>query len=348
MVEIMLNEREKVVFKTIVDIYIEKKEPVGSRFVSKVTPLGLSPASIRNIMSDLEEIGLITHPHTSAGRIPTDKGYKYYIEEFININTVDNTLIEKLKLYMNPVNFDQFFSDICGAISELTNSVGFVFEPKISSMELKHIEFVKLTSEKLIAIVVTNTGIVHNILLNVSEDIKDNELVQVSNYLNSHFKNKNFYEIKNELEKQLFKERECLNQLIDKIKNFSDKIFTAIEMQNPFFISGASNLIDLNYTSDIDNLKNLLKSIEEKSFIYEILNKCLYEKEIKIFIGSEIGNDILKDYTLLTKAYNNKNIVGYLGILGPKNMQYPSIIPLINYTAELISKLLNNYGGYND
>lgn len=344
----MLNEREKIVFKTIVDKYIERKEPVGSRFVSKVTPLGLSPASIRNIMSDLEEIDLITHLHTSAGRIPTDKGYKYYIEEFIDINTVDNTLIEKLKLYMDPVNFDQFFSDICGAISELTNSVGFVFEPKVSSMELKHIEFVKLTSKKLIAIVVTNTGIVHNILLNISEDIKDNELTQVSNYLNSHFKNKNFYEIKNEIEKQLFKEREHLNQLIDRIKNFSDKIFTAIEMQNPFFISGTSNLIDLSYTSDIDNLKNLLKSIEEKSFIYEILNKCLYEKEIKIFIGSEIGNDILKDYSLLTKAYNNKNIVGYLGILGPKNMQYPSIIPLINYTAELISKLLNNYGGYND
>jgi heat-inducible transcriptional repressor len=343
----MLNEREKVVFKTIVDIYMEKKEPVGSRYVSKISPLGLSPASIRNIMSDLEEIGLITHPHTSAGRIPTDKGYKYYIEEFININTVDSTLIEKLKLYMNPVNFDQFFSNICSAISELTNSVGFIFEPKISSMELKHIEFVKLSSDKVIGIVVTNTGIVHNILLNINEDIKDNELVRVSNYLNSHFKNKNFYEMKNEIERQLLKEKEYLNQLIDKVKKISDKMFTAIEMQNPFFISGAANLIDISYASDIENLKNLLKSIEEKSFIYEVLNKCLYEKEIKIFVGSDIGNDILKDYTLLTKAYNNKNIVGYLGVLGPKNMQYPSIIPLINYTAELISKLLNNYGGNN-
>lgn len=344
----MLNEREKVIFKTIVDIYMEKKEPVGSRYVSKISPLGLSAASIRNIMSDLEELGLITHPHTSAGRIPTDKGYKYYIEEFININTVDSSLIEKIKSYMNPVNFDQFFSNICSAISELTNSVGFIYEPKISLMELKHIEFVKLSNNKAIAIVVTNTGIVHNILLNTREDIKDNELVKVSNYLNSHFKNKNFYEIKNEIEKQLLEEKESLDEFVDKVKNFSEEIFTAIDMQNPLFISGTSNLIDLNYSSDIDNLKNLLKSIEEKSFIYDILNKCLYEKEVKIFIGSEIGNDILKDYSLLTKSYTNSKIVGYIGVLGPKNMQYPSIIPLINYTAELITKLLNNYGGYND
>lgn len=344
----MLSEREKRVFKTIVDIYMDKKEPVGSRYVSKVSSLGLSPASIRNIMSDLEDLGLITHPHTSAGRIPTDKGYKYYIEEFININTVDNALIEKLKLYMNPVNFDQFFSDVCNAISQLTNSVGFIFEPKISSMELKHIEFVKLNAEKIIAIVVTNTGIVHNILLNISEEMKDNELEKVSNFLNNHFKNKNFYEIKNEIEKELLKAREHLNQLIEKVKNISDKVFTAIDLKNPLFISGAANLLDINYTTDIDSLKNLLKSIEEKSFIYEVLSKCMYGEEIKIFIGSEIGNDILKDYTLLTKSYNNNDIVGYLGVLGPKNMQYPSIIPLINYTAELISKLLNNYGGYND
>lgn len=344
----MLTEREKVILKTIVDVYIEKKEPIGSRYISKVCPLGLSPATIRNIMSDLEEEGFITHPHTSAGRIPTDRGFKYYIEELISIDTIDNTLVNKIKPYMNAINFDQFFSNICNVISELTNSMCFIFEPKISLMELKHIEFVKLSEKKIIAIVVANTGIVHNILLDTKEDIKDNELIKVANYLNSHFKNKNFYEVKNEIERQLLKEKEYLDHFIDKVKKFSDEIFAAIDMQNTFYMSGTSNLIDPNYKTSIDTLKNLLKSIEEKTCIYNILNKCLDEKEIKIFIGSEIGNEILKNYSLLTKSYNNSQLVGYVGVLGPKNMPYPSIIPLINYTAGLLTKLLNNYGGIND
>ncbi|MDY6820025.1 MAG: heat-inducible transcriptional repressor HrcA [Deferribacterota bacterium] len=347
MVEIMLSEREKKIFKAIVDLYIEKREPIGSRYIAKHGPIPVSAATIRNIMSDLEERGLITHPYTSAGRIPTDEGFKYYVNELINIDAVNNQISERLKQVIEGSNFESIFERLCNTISELTNSVVFIFEPNISSMVLKHIHFVRINNEKVIAIIVTKTGIVHNVMLNLDAKIKDDELKKISNYLNDNFVGKNLFEIKKHISKQLMIDKEHFDRIMDAIRKGGDDLFKTIN-KNFVFVAGTPNIIDGEYINDAERLKNLLKSIEEKSFIYNIINKCLNAKEVKLFIGSEIGESILEDYALLTKNYKSENIVGYLGVLGPKSMSYPSVIPIINYTADFLSNLLKQYGGYDD
>jgi heat-inducible transcriptional repressor len=343
----MLNTRQEIVLKAIIDYYLDHKEPLGSRYLSKFGPLKLSPASIRNIMSDLEYEGYINQPHTSAGRQPTDKGYRYYIDTLISVNILDETFIEDFKNNIKTVNVDDFFNDVCSAVSNLTGSIGFIIEPKISTMQLKHIEFVRLNKNSAIAIIVTSTGIVHNILLQIDEKIKDSELGKISNFLNKNYINKGLFEIKMDIQNQLIKERANVDMLIEKIKNISSDVFNHLD-NSDVIMKGTSHILNPLSIKDIEKLQTIFESIEEKSFVYNMINKCINEDVIKIFIGSEIGIDTFKDFSLLTKSFSKDNVIGFLGVLGPKNMKYPSVIPLVNYTTKLITEFLKNYGGNND
>ena len=183
-----LNEREETILKIVVDDYTTNFEPVGSRSVAKKGLINLSPASIRNVMSDLEDLGYIFQPHTSAGRIPTDKGYRYYIDKFVQFEDPDPEIIKQISINEDLSNINKLFKEVSHKLGTLTHSVGFIAAPKLRSMHLKHIEFLRLNSSSVIAIIVTKSGMVHNVLLHIDEYIRDNELVQISNYLNYHFK----------------------------------------------------------------------------------------------------------------------------------------------------------------
>ncbi|MGA1862111.1 heat-inducible transcriptional repressor HrcA [Deferribacter thermophilus] len=341
-----LDEREEIVLKIIVDEYINSSEPVGSRLVSKVGPLKLSPASIRNIMSDLEEKGYIYQPHTSAGRVPTDLGYRYYIDKFVTISS-DNIKSDIIKITgdLETKNIKLLFKEVTRQLSKLTHSVGFVVSPKTGSLFLKHLEFLKLNRYDVLAILVTKTGIVQNVILHLDVDIPDNVLQRISNYINENFEGESLVEVREKLFREIEREKQLFDNFVTSIKNYLPKVFDLEGLEDDFYYDGTSNILDLPEFSDVSKLKDFLKTFEEKTLIYKIVDKCLESDGVQIFIGSEIGEPN-SDVGLVVKPYKRSGkVLGTLGIIGPKRMKYPKVVPIVDYTANLISEVIERLGG---
>ncbi|KAA0259053.1 heat-inducible transcription repressor HrcA [Deferribacter autotrophicus] len=342
---VKLTEREETVLKIIVDEYINSSEPVGSRFVSKVGPLKLSPASIRNIMSDLEEKGYIYQPHTSAGRVPTDLGYRYYIDKFVTISPIYSEEIKKLSEKLNATNLRTLFKEATKQLSRLTHSVGFVVTPKSNMLYLKHIEFLKLNKFDVLAILVTKTGIVQNVILHLDIDIPDNVLTQISNYLNDHFSGYSLMEVRERLFKEIEKDKQLFDNFMDSFQDFLPRIFEMDEVEGELYYDGTSNILDMPEFNDVNKLKEFLRAFEEKTLIYKIIDKCAEADSVQIFIGSEIDENV-DDFGLVIKPYSKGNkILGTLGIIGPKRMRYPHVVPIVDYTADLLSEVIERLGG---
>lgn len=343
----MLTEREAKVLKIVVDEYINTSNPVGSRYIAKNSDINLSPASIRNIMADLEDKGFIKHTHTSSGRVPTDLGFRYYVDQFV---VLDKSVINKIKDIENvsPQNMDYLFKEISKKLGEVSHSIGFVVSPKLNTMYLKHIEFIKLNKENILCIIVTKSGIVHNLIIRVDKKYTESELLVVSNYLNTHFINKSLLEIKQKLFNDMSEKKQHFDEVFQNVKYLAEKFLSNSDFGGEIVSYGTQNIINLPEFRDSESLKKLLAFFEEKTLIYEIVEKCIKEPTVKIFIGSEI-TDSNSDLSLVTKPYKRDDkIIGTLGVIGPKRMRYPEIIPVVDYTAEIISKLLSEIGGIDE
>ncbi len=341
-----LNEREEKILKIVVDEYTANSEPVGSRSVSKKGLINLSPASIRNIMSDLEELGYIFQPHTSAGRIPTDKGYRYYIDKFVQFEKPDSNVIEQIRINNDLPNINRLFKEISYKLGTLTHSVGFIAAPKLQTMHLKHIEFLRLNKNSVIAIIVTKSGIVHNALLNIDETVKDNELVQISNYLNEHFKDKSLQDIKNHIENEIRSEKAEFDRLMSNLIKMGPNLFRESAFADDLIFEGTNNFFEIPEFQDVKKLKEMLNVFEEKTFIYKILDKCITENGVQVFVGSEIGNEQTNEFGIVAKSYQRGGkTIGTLGVIGPKRMKYSQVVSIVDYTADIISNVLNNLVG---
>lgn len=343
----MLTEREAKVLKIVVDEYINTSNPVGSRYIAKNSDINLSPASIRNIMADLEDKGFIKHTHSSSGRVPTDLGFRYYVDQFV---VLDKSVINKIKDIENvsPQNMDYLFKEISKKLGEVSHSIGFVVSPKLNTMYLKHIEFIKLNKENILCIIVTKSGIVHNLIIRVDKKYTESELLVVSNYLNTHFINKSLLEIKQKLFNDMSEKKQHFDEVFQNVKYLAEKFLSNSDFGGEIVSYGTQNIINLPEFRDSESLKKLLAFFEEKTLIYEIVEKCIKEPTVKIFIGSEI-TDSNSDLSLVTKPYKRDDkIIGTLGVIGPKRMRYPEIIPVVDYTAEIISKLLSEIGGIDE
>ncbi len=344
-----LTKREETVLRIIVDEYINSSQPVGSRYVSKTGLLILSPASIRNIMSDLEEKGFIVQPYTSSGRVPTDSGFKYYIDKFIAISDENINNVKKEFQNLDAANVREMFDNISRKLGDLTHSIGFVLSPKLNTMYLKHIEFLKLNAETVLTVIVTKSGIVHNMLMEVDESIKENDLVRVSNYLNEKFMNKTLLQIQKQLVDEMEDKKNKVNELTEKVIKVSENLFKNSDFGSEIILHGTSNIIGQPEFKDVEKLKDFLNAFEEKHFAYQILEKCMNENGVKIFIGSDFGEEKINELGLVAKPYlRDDNIVGTLGVIGPKRMKYPEVIPIVDFTAEIITNILKKLGGSND
>ncbi len=338
-----LNDREETILKIVVDDYTVSSEPVGSRSVSKKGLINLSPASIRNIMSDLEELGYIFQPHTSAGRIPTDKGYRYYIDKFVQFSDPDPEVVKHIGLDEDLSNINKLFKEISHKLGTITNSVGFIAAPKLQSMHLKYIEFLRLNKNSIIAIIVTKSGIVHNVLLNIDKSINDNELVQISNYLNQHFVDKTLQDVKNHIENEVRKEKAEFDKLIANIINVCPKLFSESAFGGELIFDGTNNFLEMPEFQDVGKLKEMLDVFEEKTFIYNILDKCASENGVNVFVGSEIGNEPANEFGIVAKSYQRGGkTIGTLGVIGPKRMKYSQVVSIVDYTADIITNVLNS------
>lgn len=336
-----LNEREEIVLKTIIEEFVQTNEPVGSRLISKTGSLKLGAASIRNIMSDLEEKGYILQPHTSAGRIPSDEGYRYYIDKLVTFGSSDPNQLELLRSECSADNISGLFKKVSDNLGRLTRSVGFVISPKLNTMLLKHIEFIRLNSTTALAVIVAKTGIVHNVMLEISPSVTDGELTQISNYLNIHFKDKSLMEVKTAIVDEMKKDKAKMDSLFANLHNVAGAVFAKGDFGQDIIISNTSNIFDLPEFHDVSRLKGLFQTFEEKRFIFDILDKCQNERGVNIFIGSEIGRSEVSELGLVTKTYSRGgNVIGMLGIIGPKRMKYSDVVSVVDCSADFVSQIM--------
>jgi heat-inducible transcriptional repressor len=339
-----LDERKRSVLLEVVNDYIQKAEPVGSRSISKIHVEKLSPATIRNVMSDLEEMGYLRQPHTSAGRIPTDQGYQFYVDQLLNPQNFLEELEDQTCDYGNGnQNMQEVLETACGLLSKNTNQTGLVMLPAFSHTLFKHIEFIKVASEQALAVFYSDRGVLQNKIIPLEKDMTQDQLTSISNYLNEEFSGKTIQSIREEILFRLKNERDHYNQLMKKALDLSTRLFAEEIEESSLLVEGALNLLDHpEFTADLEKIKGLLTTLEEKSKLVKLLDRCLKQDGMTILIGEENLNEEMEGCSLIAQNYQKGDEkLGSLAIFGPKRMDYKKIIAIVNQTAKTVSTLIS-------
>lgn len=337
-----LNERSRAILEAIIDDYIVSGEPVGSRAVTKRHNMDISPATARNVMSDLEEMGFLASPHTSAGRVPTDKGYQYYVDSLLQIR--DLSPQEKL-------NIERHYSEGRGtienvlqktgkALSALSNYAGIVMVPRFTSTVFRHIEFVRLSGGKALVVFVSQSGLVQNKLIELDADLGQRELEQMTNYLNQTLSGMTIQQVKEKIATEMKEDKALYDKLMKKALELSGKALEE-EIEEQLFIEGASSFLEQPEFSQVERMKKLFQAFEQKNHLIELLDKSQQANGVQIFIGSANSYNQIEGCSLITSSYQNiHGTIGTLGVIGPNRMSYSKVIPIVDYTARLVSRLL--------
>ena len=341
---IELTDRTKQIFKTVVETYLETGSPSGSETVLKKAGLDISSASVRSILSNLQKEGLLFSPHTSAGRVPTEKGMRFFVDgllEFGRISKSEKENIEQLSSSKSK-SYQEVLDEASRSISGLSNYAGIVIAPKYQK-NLKHLEFIRLNNTQIMSILAYENGEIENRIIEDSGKFTNSQLLQTSNYLSEKFKNKNISEIKKIIESEITSTRSNLEEISKKLVK---KGIVEIEpkMNNPYiFLHGQSKLLkDEIISKDLDQIRQLFDDIENKSTFIDILENAGKAKGVQIFIGSK--NFLFKHsgLSMVMAPYKNKEqeIVGVIGVVGPTRLNYSKIVPLVDYTSKIIGKVI--------
>ena len=338
-----LNDRKIRVLQAIIQDYIDTAEPVGSRTLSRKYSLGVSPATIRNEMSDLEELGYLTQPHTSSGRVPSDKGYRLYVDNLMEIKVIAdlqrrNIKANLLKQFGEVEQLLQYSSRI---ISQLTNYTSAVLTPQIKDDKIRHIQLIPMDTKKIIAVMITDTGMIKNHIINVKEGIDFEQTEKVTNLLNNRLQGMAIKDIEMTMLDNLKKELYEFNTLIEAI---TPKLFKALEdiEDVELFLSGTTNIFDFPEYNDIFKAKNFLTLLEDKEIIMDLISST-GNKGIDISIGSENIYEEVRDCSIVTATYKIKgNLVGKLSVIGPTRMDYSNVVGVMNQISRYINELLRS------
>ena len=343
-----LSPRSRRVLQVIVEGYIETAEPVGSRTVSRKSMLNLSPATIRNIMADLEELGYIRQPHTSAGRVPTDEGYRFYVDTLLKCRKLQKREREKIRRSFHPSDFeiDAIMTRTSQLLSELSRYTAMVLSPRINNATLRHIEYIRLSPKVLLAILVTENGIFQTRLVQTERAVSQGELDRFNNYLNSILAGMTLTEVRQRLMAEKRRD-EHLKLRLTQALELSEKVLDQVEriQKDDLYIEGKTHIFDQPEFADPEKIKQILETLEEKEFFIQILNKTLSARpkgttEKHVLIGSENDHQIFGECSLILASYSKgETPLGSIGIIGPTRMNYGRVIPLVEYTAHVLSHL---------
>ncbi len=338
-----LNERSLQLLKTLVERYISDGQPVGSRVLSKDSDLNLSPATIRNVMADLEDLGLVHSPHTSAGRVPTVSGYRLFVDSLLTVKPLESKELSRLH---QGLSVNDGSSDVIGAasrlLSELTQMAGVVTLPRRELVCLRHIEFLPLSHTRVLVIFVTNEQEVHNKIIHTSKTFSAAELQQAANYLNSVYSGRSLDAVRKAVLKDLQEDQERMNQgMLDAVK-MAQLAFDPDNGKDDYVLTGETNLMGFSELSDMDRLKKLFEAFSQKQGVIHLLDQCMQAEGVQIFIGEESGYQAFDQCSLVTSSYSvSDEVVGVLGVIGPTRMAYEKIIPFVDVTAKLLGAALN-------
>mgnify|MGYP000921247279 FL=1 len=338
----MPSHRARRILSAIVDKYIQEGIPIGSKSLSLADEIGLSPASIRNVMSDLEELGFIASPYTSSGRVPTSKGYRFFIDSLLKLQPVEANELERIKKRVNTheSNSRELAISVSNTLSAITKLAGIVTIPKQQVTRLKEIDFIQLSEKRILAIIVMNETEVENRILQMKRDYSKDELKQASNYLNTHYKARSLSYIKKHLINQMIQTKESVNSLMSDLIDIADKVLDFDESEE-YIVAGQRRLMDFHELSDIKKLRQLFDAFREKQQLLELLDKSMSTDGIQIFIGEESGYQMFDNCTLITSPYTTEEgAIGVLGVIGPTRIAYQKVIPIVDITAKLLGKSL--------
>jgi len=330
-----------VLLKTLIERYIEEGEPVGSRTLSRHSGLDLSPATIRNVMSDLEEMGFISSPHTSAGRIPTPAGYRFFVDTLLVVKELASREMHQLEGQLHPDNPQRVIHAASQILSELSRFAGIVMTPRRHELSFRQIEFMRLSEKRVLLIVVTPQGDVQNRILVTERDFSASELIEAANYINQHYSGHSFENVRQRLNQELRELHQDMIQLMTSAVEIGTQAVT--EGSEPYVITGERNLLSVrDLSQDLSRLRQLFDLFEQKTRLAQILDLSLRGHGVQVFIGGESGVSAPDEVSVVTAPYSvNGTVVGTVGVIGPTRMAYDRVVPIVDVTAKLLSSALS-------
>lgn len=343
----VLTERQQHLLKVLVERYIEDGQPVGSKSLSEASGLKLSPATIRNVMADLEQLGYLHSPHTSSGRMPTGQAYRVFVDSLVKFKPPQAREVEALKHQLENdaegASGKALVRSASNLLSGLTHLAGVVTVPRRNHASLRQIEFLPLSDNRVLSILVVNNREVQNRVLNLDRPYSESELRRAANYLNEQFAGRDIGQVRDALLEDLRKTRDSMHNMMNAALSLGQQLFDQDPQQDDFVLAGETNLMDFAELSDVERLRRLFEAFAQKRDFLHLLDHTLSGEGVQIFIGEESGYDILDACSVVTAPYTvDEEVVGVLGVIGPTRMAYQRVIPIVDITAKLLGSALNS------
>jgi len=341
---VKLDERKRFILKAIIDDYIQSAEPIGSRTIARKYDIGVGPATIRNEMADLEEMGYLEQPYTSSGRVPSDKGYRFYVDFLMTNKELTKKEVSSVSsVFKKKINeIEDIIEQATKLLSDMTNYTSVVLGPQLKKSTLKHMQILQIDKRKALVVVVTNTGLVEHCFIKVPEGFKENELLRISNLINSRISGLSVDDITPSLLRELKTEIINKGDIIDLVMEIAIQSLYSIN-QSKVYLGGATNLLSHPEFKDIDKAKDFLVFLEEKRTLYEILTEePFFSEDLAVTIGSENKYELVQDCSLITATYKIAGkTIGITGVLGPTRMDYSKVISIVDYITLIMNKVLS-------
>ncbi len=337
------DERAQHLLRVLVSRYIREGHPVGSRTLSRQSGLDLSPATIRNVMADLEDMGFIAAPHTSAGRVPTIKGYRFFVDTLVQLRPPRDTEVQLFEDALRDTDPQALVLSASNLLSAMTRLAGVVTVPRRAQTALRQIEFLPLSENRILAILVLNDRDVQNKILHVDRDFTEDELRKAGNFLTEQFGGSDLDDVRNRLIEQLRDTRESMNSVMLDAIEMAQQAFADTESEGEFVVAGETNLMGLSGMGGMSKLKRLFEAFARQHDILHLLDQTLNAHGVQIFIGKESGYQLLDECSVVAAPYATEDhAMGVLGVIGPTRMAYERVIPIVDVTAKLLGSALNS------
>ena len=340
------DERAQQILRSLVQEFIRDGQPVGSKKLSQASGLSVSPATIRNVMADLEEYGFIAAPHTSAGRIPTPKGYRFFVDTLVQLQKPAAREVSELQTQLadEPVtNSKSLAQTASAALSSLTSLASLVTLPRQAQVTLRQIEFLPIADRRVLAILVVNDSEVQNRVLHLDRDYSADELQRAANFLNESYGGRDIRDIRRLVVDELQQTQQTMNQLMIDTVSIAQQALSGDEPREGFVLAGETKLMGVDELSDVVRLKQLFEAFSQQREILSLLDRSIEADGIQIFIGEESGYQILDNCSVITAPYKaGGDVIGVLGVIGPTRMAYERVIPIVDVTAKLVGAALNS------
>ena len=338
-----LSPRAASLLRTLVDMHIRDGQPVGSKALHVESGMSVSPATIRNVMSDLEDRGFLSSPHTSAGRVPTAQGYRLFVDSLLQTGPIDDAAVQALKHELNPSRpSSDLIASASNLLTQVTAQAGIVTVPRSTTSQLRQIEFLPLSDSRVLVILVVNKRAVQNRVIELSRPLTEAQLKSAADFINQRCAGNDLAQVKELLVTEMAEARARIDEQMEAALQVAKEAMDVQDLQEEYVVAGESRLIQQASANDMDKLRELFDAFERKRDLLELLDRCSRADGVQIYIGEEAGYEVLGDYSVITAPYaQGTQPVGVLGVIGPTRMAYKRVIPLVDITARLLTAALS-------